>query len=91
MRAGDRPAALRGRVAAATLAQERGEHARAATLLEAALDGEVFAPVERLEIYANLGRAYAASGRTRDAVDLFVYWGPTTPLGGNSAPRALGR
>jgi hypothetical protein len=29
--------------------------------------------------------------RLRDAVDLFVYWGPTTPLGGNSAPRALGR
>ena len=32
-----------------------------------------------------------AAYRLRDAVDLFIYWGPTTPLGDNSAPRALGR
>ena len=29
--------------------------------------------------------------RLRDAVDLFIYWGPTTQLGANAAPRALGR
>jgi len=29
--------------------------------------------------------------RLRDAVDLFIYWGPTTPIGENSAPRRLGR
>ena len=69
--AGDYATALRARVAAASLAQERGEQARAAELLEAALAGEPFSPVERFEIYANLGRAYAASGRAREAVDLY--------------------
>ena len=69
--AADHAAALRARVAAASLAQERGEHARAAELLEAALAGEPFAPAERFEIYAYLGHAYAASGRPREAVELY--------------------
>lgn len=69
--AGDRPAALRARVALAQLALEDGGYDRAVLLLEAALEGELFAPVERFEIYANLGRAYAASGRPDRAVDLY--------------------
>jgi transcriptional regulator with XRE-family HTH domain len=69
--AGDRPAAMRARVALATLAMERAEWQKGAALLEAALEGEVFAPVERYEIYAYLGRCYAVSGRPADAVELF--------------------
>jgi transcriptional regulator with XRE-family HTH domain len=69
--AGDRAATLRGRVALATLAQERREHARAAELLEAALKDEPFAPIERFDIYANLGRAYTEAGRPQEAVNLF--------------------
>jgi transcriptional regulator with XRE-family HTH domain len=69
--AGDRAATLRGRVALATLAQERREHARAAELLEAALHDEPFAPVDRFDIYANLGRAYTEAGRPQEAVELF--------------------
>ena len=69
--AGDRAATLRGRVALATLAQERREHTRAAELLEAALREEPFAPIDRFDIYANLGRAYTEAGRPQEAVDLF--------------------
>src|SRR5438874_8132790 len=45
--AADSQAALRARVALATLAMDRAEWARAAKLLEAALEGEIFAPVDR--------------------------------------------
>jgi transcriptional regulator with XRE-family HTH domain len=69
--AGDRAATLRARVALATLAQERREHSHAAELLEAALRDEPFSPIERFDIYANLGRAYNEAGRSQDAVDLF--------------------
>jgi tetratricopeptide (TPR) repeat protein len=69
--AGDRAATLRGRVALATLAQERRQHSHAVELLEAALSDEAFAPVDRFDIYANLGRAYTEAGRPQEAVDLF--------------------
>ena len=69
--AGDHPAARRARVALAQLALERGEYEAAASLLELALADEVFAPVERFDIYANLGRAYASSGRPDRAAELF--------------------
>jgi transcriptional regulator with XRE-family HTH domain len=68
---GDRASALRARVALATLAAERREHSKAAELLEAALEGEPFAPIERYDIYHNLGRMYTEAGRPQDAVDLF--------------------
>jgi transcriptional regulator with XRE-family HTH domain len=71
LEAGDRTAAMRARVALANLAMERSEWVKAAQLLEAALEGEVFAPVDRYEIYAYLGRSYAMSGRPQDAVSLF--------------------
>jgi tetratricopeptide (TPR) repeat protein len=50
---------------------ERADWTRSAQLLEAVLEGEVFAPVDRYEIYAYLGRSYALSGRPHDAVTLF--------------------
>jgi transcriptional regulator with XRE-family HTH domain len=69
--AGDRTAASRARVALAAISQDRGEFERTASLLEAALDGEPFLPVDHFDIYANLGRAYAAAGRPQQAAELF--------------------
>ena len=69
--AGDRAASIRARVALAQLGLETGAYERAARLLEAAVEGEAFAPVERFEIYANLGRAYAGSGRPERAAGLY--------------------
>jgi transcriptional regulator with XRE-family HTH domain len=71
LEARDRVAARRGRVALAMLAMERAEWAKAVMLLEAALEGETFAPVMHYEIYSSLGRCYAASGRPQDAVALY--------------------
>src|SRR5712691_10797296 len=61
--AGDRVAASRARVALAQLALEDGVYDRAVSLLEGAIAGEPFSPADRFDIYANLGRAYAAGGR----------------------------
>jgi transcriptional regulator with XRE-family HTH domain len=69
--AGDTDTALRARFALAALAQERGEYAVAVQLLESALEGEPFEPAERLDIYSQLGRAYAATGHPERAVELF--------------------
>jgi transcriptional regulator with XRE-family HTH domain len=69
--AGDRAAALRARVALAQIALESGGEERAVSLLEEALADEVFAPVDRFDIYANLGRAYAGAGRPDRAAALF--------------------
>lgn len=69
--AGDKRTLLRANVALAVLAQDRGEFARAVTLLERALQDEPFDPVGLIDVYAQLARAYATSGRPRAAVDLF--------------------
>jgi transcriptional regulator with XRE-family HTH domain len=71
LEANDRDAALRARVALATLAGERADWKTAVRLLEAALEGERFSPFDNFEIYQYLGRAYAHSGRPNDAVALF--------------------
>lgn len=71
LNAGDSDSALRARVALATVAMERLDWKTSAELLEAALDGEVFAPAERFEIYAYLGRSYAHCGRAQEAVELY--------------------
>jgi transcriptional regulator with XRE-family HTH domain len=68
---GDRRTLLRSNVALAALAADRGEHASAAKLLESALAGEAFDPVGLADIYAQLAHAYAFSGRTSAAVELF--------------------
>jgi transcriptional regulator with XRE-family HTH domain len=69
--AGDRRTLLRANVALAALAQDRGAYGQAATLLETALRGEAFDPFTLVDIYSQLARAYAASGRTSAAVELF--------------------
>jgi transcriptional regulator with XRE-family HTH domain len=71
LNAGDSDSALRARVALATVAMERLDWKTSAELLEAALEGEVFAPAERFEIYAYLGRSYAHCGRAQEAVELY--------------------
>jgi transcriptional regulator with XRE-family HTH domain len=71
VRAGDRAAVVRARVALAQLALEDGDDQRAVDLLEQATAGEPFLPVERFDIYANLGRAYAGVGRPQKAAALY--------------------
>jgi transcriptional regulator with XRE-family HTH domain len=69
--AGDQAAAMRARVALASVAGEAAEWSEAVKLLEDAVEGEIFAPVDRFEIYSYLGRCYAFAGRANDAVQLF--------------------
>src|SRR4051812_2136982 len=69
--AGDRAAGIRARVALAQIALESGGEDRAVLLLEEALADDVFAPVDRFDIYANLGRAYAGAGRPERAAALY--------------------
>jgi len=69
--AGDRASALRARVALAALVQDRGEHGEAVVLLEAALQGEPFSPVDLADVYSQLAQAYTFAGRTQAAVELF--------------------
>jgi transcriptional regulator with XRE-family HTH domain len=61
--AGDGAAALRARVSLAILAREAGDFDRLVELLEAATEGEPFLPVERSELYVQLGYGYGAAGR----------------------------
>jgi transcriptional regulator with XRE-family HTH domain len=68
---GDRPSASRARFALALYLQNKREYARSATLLEEALEGEAFDPVDRFDLYYNLGKAYTEAGRPQEAVDLF--------------------
>jgi len=69
--AGDRDVALRARVALALLAREGGDAKRTVSLLEDAVANEPFAPLERVELYAQLGQAYSAAGKPELAVALF--------------------
>jgi transcriptional regulator with XRE-family HTH domain len=69
--AGDHEATLRARVALAQLALEQGAYPRAVSLLEGAIENETFAPVNRFDIYANLGRAYASAGSAERAARLY--------------------
>src|SRR5690349_13721786 len=71
--AGDNAAAGRARVALAQLALEDGCNQDAVELLEQAVEGEAFLPVDGFQIYANLGRAYAGAGRPEKAAELFQH------------------
>jgi transcriptional regulator with XRE-family HTH domain len=68
--AGDQATALRARVALAAVAHDRGAYPDAVKLFESALEGQLFDPVSLVDIYAQLARAYAGAGHTRNAVDL---------------------
>jgi transcriptional regulator with XRE-family HTH domain len=69
--AGDTRAATRARVWLAQLALEDGRAHEAVDLLEDDAKAEPFLPVDRFEIYANLGRAYAGAGRPEKAAELY--------------------
>ena len=69
--AGDRVTARRARIVLAELRQERGAFAEAVALLEAAIEGEPFDAAANVDVYSQLGRAYAAAGQTASAVALF--------------------
>lgn len=69
--AGDNAIALRGRVALAALAHDRGAYAEAVALLEVALETEPFDPIGNVDVYSQLARAYVETGNPRAAVELF--------------------
>jgi tetratricopeptide (TPR) repeat protein len=69
--AGDKTAATRARITLGLAATQRGDDARAVELLEEALTSELVSPRDRPDVYATLGRAYAALGTPARAVALF--------------------
>lgn len=69
--AGDRSAGARALAALGFLAAEQGDHGQAAAHLEDALATEPATPLTRPDVYATLGRAYAAQGRQEEAVRLW--------------------
>lgn len=69
--AADGPTTFRIRVSLAAIHESREDIHGAIALLESALDGEPFLPATRVDVYAQLGRAYASVGEARRAVELF--------------------
>ena len=69
--AADASCAFRARVALAALREEQTDVVGAIELLEAAIGEEFVHPAEHVDVYAQLGRAYAGVGRTTQAVELF--------------------
>jgi transcriptional regulator with XRE-family HTH domain len=69
--AGDRPHAARARIGVALAAFERGEHAATVAGFEEAFELERPSPLERLDIFATLGRAYGALGETEREIELY--------------------
>lgn len=68
--AADAASTFRARVTLAAIREEREDLESAITLLEAAV-GDGASPAEHVDVYAQLGRAYAATGRPSAAVRLF--------------------
>jgi transcriptional regulator with XRE-family HTH domain len=69
--AADEPAAFRARVALAALREGAEDMLGAMAYLEAAVADKTFRPVDHVDVYSQLGRAYAAAGRPQQAVELF--------------------
>jgi len=69
--AGDDSAATRARIALGLSAARRGEHGQAVVLLESALAATAISAAIRPDLYATLGRSYAALGAPGRAVELF--------------------
>jgi transcriptional regulator with XRE-family HTH domain/Tfp pilus assembly protein PilF len=69
--AADAASTFRARVALAAVREERNDLPGAIDLLEAAVADEIVEPAEHVDVYSQLGRAYAAAGRTQLAVELF--------------------
>jgi tetratricopeptide (TPR) repeat protein len=71
LKAGDTASATRAQVGLGFAAAEQGRQAEAAQLLEQAIESGGVLPAARPDVYTTLGRAYAASGTPRRAVELF--------------------
>lgn len=69
--AGDVTDAARARLALALAADARGEHAAAAAAFEEVFALERPSPLERIDVYATLGAAYSALGRSNDEIALY--------------------
>lgn len=69
--AGDESAAVRARIALGLSAARRGEDGQAIVLLEGALAASTISPAIQPDLYATLGRCYAALGAPGRAVELF--------------------
>ena len=68
---GDGAAAARTRIVLGLAAANRSDSAETIEHLEAVLSAETVSPLSRPDVYATLGRAYAARGTPRLAVELF--------------------
>jgi tetratricopeptide (TPR) repeat protein len=69
--AGDRTAATRARITLGLAAAHRDDNAATVELLEEAAQSGGVSPRDRPDVFATLGRAYAALGTPGHAVDLF--------------------
>lgn len=68
---GDRAVASRATLALALAADERGDHAAAIERFEQAFVFERPSALERVDVFATLGRAYGALGRTSEEIALY--------------------
>ncbi|HEY8029657.1 MAG TPA: helix-turn-helix domain-containing protein [Gaiellaceae bacterium] len=69
--AADGAIVFRARVALAAVLEEAEDVTGAIAFLEAAVADEPFEPGDRVDVYAQLGRAYASVGKPSQAVELF--------------------
>jgi tetratricopeptide (TPR) repeat protein len=69
--AGDTAAAARAGIALGLAAATAARNAEAIERLEAALSLSAISPSARPDVFATLGRAYAATGRPKEAVEVF--------------------
>jgi transcriptional regulator with XRE-family HTH domain len=69
--AADTACVFRARIALAAVREDHADLAGAIELLEGAVAEEFANPVEHVDVYSQLGRAYASVGRTQQAVELF--------------------
>jgi tetratricopeptide (TPR) repeat protein len=67
----DTTQASRAQLALGLAADDRGDHAAAVAQIEAALALDPPSPLDRLDAYATLGRAYSALGDPRAAIRLY--------------------
>lgn len=69
--AGDHSVAAQARIALALAADDRGDHAGAIAGFEQAFELERPSPLERIDVYATLGRAYGALGHSEREISLY--------------------
>ena len=71
LEAGETAIAARAQIALALAVDERGDHAAAVALFEEAFALERPSPLDRLDVFFTLGRAYGALGRVDNEIALY--------------------